>query len=88
MLQTVFAAWVLQRRQQSTARAVYHRQYALYLAAEIRVPGRVDNIDSVVIPLNGGVLRQDGNATLPLLIIRVHDTLGTLTLAVERSRLL
>ena len=52
------------------------------------MPGRIDNVDSVVIPLNGGILRQNSNATLPLLIIRVHDALGTLTLAIERSRLL
>ena len=52
------------------------------------MPGRIDNVDSVVIPLNGGILRQDSNSTLPLLIIGVHDPLGTLTLAIERSRLL
>ena len=67
---------------------VNHRQNALYLTPEISVPGRVDDIDSVVAPADSGVFGQNRNATLTLLIVRVHDTLGTRHLPIQRTGLL
>ena len=46
--------------------AVDHRQHALDLAAEVGVAGRVDDVDLVVLVVDGGVLRQDGDAALAL----------------------
>ena len=65
-----------------------HRQDALYLASEISVPRRVDNIDTVVSPANSGVFGQNRNAALTLLIVRVHDTLGARHFPIQRTGLL
>ena len=55
--------------------AVDHLHDALDLAAEIRVAGRVHDVDVVVVPFERGVLRADGDALFPLEIHRVHDAL-------------
>jgi hypothetical protein len=52
------------------------------------VPGRVDDIDSVIAPANSGVFGQNRNAALTLLIVRVHDTLGARHLPIQRTGLL
>ncbi len=67
---------------------VHHRQDALDLAAEIGVARGVDDIDAVVVPLDGGVLRQDGDTALLFLVVGVHDPLGALVLAVQGAGLL
>ena len=56
---------------------VDHRQPALHLATEVGVPGRVDDVDhdhrSVrVLAVDGGVLRQDGDALFLLEVTGVH----------------
>ena len=50
-------------------RAVGHVQHALHLAAEIRVPRRVDDVDLHAVVGDGDVLRQDGDAALALLVV-------------------
>ena len=55
--------------------AVDHLHDALHFAAEIGVAGSVDDVDVVVVPVEGGVLRADGDALFPLEIHRVHDAL-------------
>jgi hypothetical protein len=50
-------------------------QYALDLAAEIRVPGCVHDIDAVVLPANGRVLREYRDAPFALQDIRVHHAI-------------
>ncbi len=49
-----------------------HRQHALDLAAEVGVTGGVDDVDAVVVPGDGGVLGQDGDAAFTLQIIGIH----------------
>ena len=56
--------------------AVHHAQNALHLAAEVGVPGRVDDVDLGAPPMDGGVLRKDGDAALPLQRIGVHDAVA------------
>jgi len=53
--------------------AVDHGESALHLAAEVRVTGRVDDMDLHVAPVDGGVLCQDGDALLTLEVSRVED---------------
>jgi len=38
--------------------------------------------------MNGGVLCEDGNTALALLIVRIHDALGTRQLPIKRAGLL
>jgi hypothetical protein len=40
------------------------------------VSGRVDDVDAVALPGNGGVLGQDGDAAFLFLVIGVHHALG------------
>ena len=56
---------------------VHHRQPALHLAAEVGVPGGVDDVDHRhrpvrVMAVHGGVLGQDGDALFPLQVAAVH----------------
>ena len=67
--------------------AVDHRQPALDLAAEVRVAGRVDDVDLHVAALNGGVLGEDRDALLALQVARVHDALGDVLVLAERAGL-
>jgi hypothetical protein len=54
-------------------RAVEHAQRALDLDREVDVPGGVDDVDPVVIPLAGGRRRGDRDPPLLLLLHPVHD---------------
>ena len=67
---------------------VDHRQHALDLAAEVGVPGRVDDVDAVLAPADRRVLGEDGDAALALEVVRVHDAIGHDLARVERVRLL
>ena len=55
--------------------AVYHGKNTLYLAAKVRMAGRVYNVDLGVVIVNGGVLGHNGNAPLTLQVVAVHDPL-------------
>ncbi len=67
---------------------IHHGEYALDFAAKIGVSGRVHDVDAVVVPANGRVLGQNGDAALPLLVVGVHDALGPFRAAIKRSRLI
>ncbi len=61
--------------------AVDHRQAALDLAAEVRVPGGVDEVELDLRlarrrVAHGGVLGEDRDAALALLVHRVHHAIG------------
>ena len=58
--------------------AVHHLQRALHLAAEVGVPGRIHNIDLAAGKVDGRVLGQNGNAPLPLQLVRVHHPVSHL----------
>jgi len=66
--------------------AVHHGEAALDLAAEIRVPRRVDDVDLHVAEPHGGVLREDGDAPLAL-EARVHHAVDGLLVLREGARL-
>jgi len=66
---------------------VYHREDALHFAAEVSVARRIDDVDLEVAPSNGGVLRQNGDATLSLQGVRIHDAFLQVLAGVERARL-
>ncbi len=53
--------------------AVDHRQAALDLAAEVGVPGRVDDVELDVLVAQRGVLGEDRDALLALEVHRVED---------------
>jgi hypothetical protein len=67
--------------------AVHHRQAALDLAAEVRVAGRVDDVDRQPAVLDRGVLREDRDALLALQVVGVHDALVDVGMRAERVRL-
>ena len=50
--------------------------------------GGIHNVDTIIVPIDGRVLGQNGNAPLTLLIIGIHDALGASTFAIQRARLL
>ena len=52
--------------------AVEHAQGALDLDGEVHVPGRVDEVDGVTIPLRAGGGRLDGDA---LLALEIHESM-------------
>ena len=54
---------------------VDHPERPLDLAAEVRVPGRVDDVDRLVVPVDRGVLGLDRDA---LLLLEVHGVHGAL----------
>ena len=56
--------------------AVDHREGALDLATEVRVSGRIDDIDEEIPVMNRRVLRQDCDATLALEVGVVHRAFG------------
>src|SRR5690606_20121906 len=61
-----------------------HGQAALHLAAEVRVPRGVDDVDGDRIAIvryvpDRGVLGQDGDAFFPLQVHRIHHPIGELT---------
>ena len=68
--------------------AVDHGQRALHLAAEIRVPRGVDDVDVGAAVAEGAVLRQDGDAALALELVRVHDALLDVLVRGKGARLL
>jgi hypothetical protein len=60
------------RRVHQQHHPVHHAQDALDLAAEIRVSGRIDDVDLDPAPLDRGVFRQDGDAPLALQGVGIH----------------
>src|SRR5207237_223843 len=63
--------------------AVHHVHHALDLATEIGVARRVHDIDLDALVGDCGVLRHDGDATLALKSVGVHDALGYLLVLAE-----
>ncbi len=51
---------------------VHHAQHPFHLAAEVRVAGGVHDVEPVAAPVQGRGLGQDGDATLPFLVVAVH----------------
>ena len=68
--------------------AVDHRQDALDLAAEVGVPGGVDDVDAGVLPLDRGDLGEDGDAALALDVVGVHGAFGHALVFAELAGLL
>jgi len=67
-------------------RAVGHVQHALNLAAEVGMAGRVDDVDLHAFIRNRDVLRQNGDAALALLIVRVEHTLFNVLIFAKHVR--
>ena len=69
--------------------SVHHLHDAFHLAAEVGVTRGVDNVDVVVVPLEGGVLGLDGDSLLTLQIHGIHDTdlRGLRLIGAESARL-
>ena len=67
--------------------AVDHLQHTLDLAAEVRMPRRIDDINLHALVGDGGVFRKDRDAALPLDVARVHDALLHLLVLPERAAL-
>ena len=67
--------------------AIHHFHDALDFAAEISVARCIDDINTVTVPLEGGVLCPNGDSLFPLEIHRVHHTLFHLLVGAKRARL-
>ncbi len=57
-------------------RAVGHAQHAFHLAAEIRVSGRVDDVDLDALIRQRDVLGQDRDPAFPLQVVAVQDAIA------------
>jgi hypothetical protein len=68
--------------------AIDHAQGALDFAAEIAVAGRVDDVDLGVVEKQRGVFGEDGDATLALEVVGVHDALDDGFVGAEDAGLL
>ena len=75
------------RRVDEQHHAVHHRQGALHLAAEVGVPGCVDNVDQEVFVMDRGVLGENRDAALALEIGVVEGALGHPLVGPERAAL-
>ena len=64
-----------------------HRQPALDLPTEVRMPGRVDDVELGLPVPNGRVLGEDRDPLLPLEIGGVHDPLGDVLAGPKRAGL-
>ncbi len=67
--------------------AVDHRQPALDLAAEVGVPGGVDDVQRDIAVAHGGVLGEDRDALLTLQVHRVHHAHGDVLVGAEGAGL-
>jgi hypothetical protein len=67
---------------------VDHRQHPLHLAAEVRVPGGIDDIDVRALVAHRAVLGEDGDAALALQVVRIHDPFLHVLVRREGARLL
>ena len=67
--------------------AVHHGQAALHLAAEVGVPGGVDDVDGQPAVADRGVLGQDRDALFPLQVTGVEHTVGHVGVGPERTGL-
>ena len=54
---------------------IHHGHHPLYFTAKVGVSGGVHDVDAVIVPLNSGVLGEDGDATLLLQIVGIHHPL-------------
>ncbi|RML47359.1 hypothetical protein APX70_200362 [Pseudomonas syringae pv. maculicola] len=54
---------------------VNHRHHALYFTTEVGVARGVHDVDVVAIPVDRGVLRENGNTALFFLVVGVHHAL-------------
>jgi len=68
--------------------AVHHRKHALDLAAEVRVAGRVDDVDVHAAIVHRRVLREDGDAALALEVVGIHHALDHVLVGGEGAGLL
>jgi len=75
------------RRVDQQENAVRHGQDAFHLAAEVRVPGRVDDVDLDAAVFDDGVLREDGDAPLAFQFIGVEDAIHRLLVLPEGASL-
>ena len=66
---------------------VDHGQSSLDFATKVRVTRGVDDVDSQAVPLDGRVLRKDGDALFALQVAGVHDPVGDLLVGREGARL-
>ena len=68
--------------------AVYHLEYTLDLAAEVRVSRRVNYVYFRIAVLHGGVLCHYCDSALALKVVRVHDSLNYLLIFAVNTALL
>ncbi|CAG9262794.1 hypothetical protein BDI4_720005 [Burkholderia diffusa] len=66
---------------------VDHRQHALHLATEVRVPRRVDDVDVRAFVFDRAVLRENRDPALFFDVVRVHHPLGNLLVLAEGAGL-
>ena len=67
---------------------VYHGHYTFNFTTEVGVPWGINDVDTVVIPFNRGVFREDGNPTLFLQIVGVHHAFLGFGTRIKRTGLL
>ena len=67
--------------------AIDHCEGALDLAAEVRMAGRIDDVDLHIAVMDRGVLRHDRDAAFAFEIHRIHHPIGNLLVSAKNSAL-
>src|SRR5690606_14524959 len=66
---------------------IHHGEHTLHFTTKVGVTGGVYDVNAVVIPLDSGVLGEDGNTAFPLLIVAVHHQIAGIIAAIESAGL-
>ena len=66
---------------------IHHFHDSLHLTAEIGVARRIDDINSITVPLERGVLRANRNSFFPLEVHRIHHPLFDLLVGAKSAGL-
>ena len=69
------------------AHTIHHPEHAFDLASEVRVAGRIHDVDTGSLPSDGGELRENRDAALAFEVVRIHGAIGDHFPGPERSRL-
>ena len=67
---------------------INHGQHAFHFSAEIRMAGRVQNIDLGAIVHHCRIFRQNGDTAFPFQIVRIHHAFRHLFIGAENMALL
>ena len=67
--------------------AVHHFEDTFHLATEVGMTGSIYNVDLDAVIVHGGIFGENGDTSLPLNIVGIHDTFADILILTEGSAL-